>query len=122
MRNISKSAICIILFAMYAHVAYAQDSIQTIKISSKYIEKTSARISEIECNLSRKTEKALKKIRREELKLKQKLYKVDSLLAKKLFSTVSNTNGSLQITESSLMVTSKFERFNKLKASTFPYP
>jgi hypothetical protein len=84
------------------HTAVAQDSTgqSLLQIPSQYLESISSKSEKIEEKLDAKTKKALWQFRKQQNKLKRKLYKIDSSAANSIFNTAelkfSNLEKSFQ--------------------------
>ena len=78
---------CIVFFFLIGNLAAQDSTLFTIRqIPSKYLDATFSKADKFEEKLNKKTEKFLAAMRKEENKLKNKLYKIDSLAANNLFS------------------------------------
>ncbi len=91
MRKVARTLILLFSLSLYSVMAYSQDSTTAAiqQLPDKYLDKTSARVTEIEKKLTRKTEKSLRKLQKEEDRLRKKLSKIDSTAANNLFSQSS---------------------------------
>lgn len=73
----------------------AQDSNAT-QLPSKYLETVSKKSNKLENNIDKKSQKALARMQRAELRLKRKLAKIDSLAANNLFSDAESKYKQLE--------------------------
>jgi hypothetical protein len=76
----------LILFTIFGLQLQAQDDVTTPSISTKYIEKVSSLSNKVQDHLSKKSEKALKKLKDWENRSQKKLAKTDSLKAAVVFA------------------------------------
>ena len=76
------------IFSFIVNACFCQDSLSPVirQFPSEYFDKVSSKTSSINEKLTGKTDKALHKMRKQEERLKNKLYKIDSLAANNLFS------------------------------------
>jgi hypothetical protein len=87
----------ILFFAfIFTKAAFAQDSISTPQVSSKYFETVSKKANSLNEKLDKKSQKALERFQKEEQKLKRKLAKIDSLAANNVFSNAENKYKQLE--------------------------
>jgi hypothetical protein len=82
------------VFILSIFLLNAQDSL--LKISPDYLDKVSAKVDKAGQALNKKTERALLKMEKEEKRLNEKLAKIDSLAAKKLFSATEKKYAELR--------------------------
>ncbi|MEO8583015.1 MAG: hypothetical protein ABI415_04410 [Flavitalea sp.] len=78
---------------------YSQDSSQTspISISPRYVDKVSRKADDINGRIDKTTEKVLHRFQKQQEKIKRKLYAIDSLAAKNIFTTSEQQFKELQL-------------------------
>ncbi|HET9056760.1 MAG TPA: hypothetical protein VFN30_07930, partial [Chitinophagaceae bacterium] len=95
-----KTILSLLMTSLISQVLYSQLSdsllLSQAKIPPRYYQATLRKASQIENNITRKTQKALKQFSRQEEKLYHKLYKIDSLAAKEIFARSKQQIANLQ--------------------------
>lgn len=74
----------------------AQDSLQSITIPSKYLQGVSIKAGKLEKKLARKSDAALERMRKEEIRIAKKFFKTDSVKAKELLADAENKYNELK--------------------------
>ncbi len=64
---------------------WAQDSIQPSVVSAQYVDKVNAKAGKLEEQLDRKSDKAIKRMQKQEANMRRRLMKIDSLAANNIF-------------------------------------
>ena len=87
-----KIACVLLLLCLYGQILFSQDSIPLLErisgFPNKFFSHINKKASQLEDKLVASTEKALKRLSKQELRLKRKLSKKDSLAAEQIFGNV----------------------------------
>lgn len=96
MRKMSLCFLSLYILGINGLTAQEQSHTFSIRISTQYFEKVSAKAKDLEQKLDKKSAKALAQLQKQENKMKQKLMKVDSLAANNVFANAEHKYKELE--------------------------
>jgi hypothetical protein len=92
----SKNLFLILVLFLTKNLLFGQDSVQVRQLPAKYLKDVSAKANSLQQNIDRSSNKTLEQMMKQEVKIKRKLARIDSLKATKVFGNVEQRYNELK--------------------------